>query len=89
MTRALIKKKLKQVSKQSESNYDDISYLRQENAHLQQELKLMRSFVIRMDRRKIVVENEVTDLKDRSVHDNELIHNFLYTHNEDLPQQCQ
>ena len=32
-----INSKLKQVSKQSESNYDDISYLRQENAQLRRE----------------------------------------------------
>ena len=79
-----INSKLKQVSKQSESNYDDISYLRQENAQLRRELELLRSVVIRMDRRMIAVENEVTDLRDRSMRDNILIHNFPYTPNEDL-----
>ena len=81
-----INTKLKQVSKQSESNYDDISYLRQENAQLRRELELhvLRSVVIRMDRRMIAVENDVTDLRDRSMRDNILIHNFPYTPNEDL-----
>ena len=32
----------------------------------------------------IAVENEVTDIRDRPMRNNVLIHNFLYTPNEDL-----
>ncbi|XP_061195102.1 uncharacterized protein LOC133203309 [Saccostrea echinata] len=77
--------KLKYVAEQSESNYDDISLLRQENTQLRRELELLRSVVIRMDRKMSLMEHEVTDLRSRSMRDNILIHNYPYEPNEDLP----
>ncbi|XP_062582155.1 protein IMPACT homolog [Saccostrea cucullata] len=76
--------KLKYVSEQSESNYEDISLLRQENAQLRRELELLRSVVIRMDRKMSVIENDVTDLRSRSMRDNILIHNYPFEPNENL-----
>ncbi|XP_062598059.1 protein IMPACT homolog [Saccostrea cucullata] len=76
-----VNSKLKYVSEQSESNYEDISLLRQENAQLRREL---RSVVIRMDRKMSVIENDVTDLRSRSMRDNILIHNYPYESNENL-----
>lgn len=75
---------LRHVSEQAECNYDDISLLRSENAQLRRELDLLRSVIIRMDRRMETMDNEITDLRDRSMRDNILIHNFPYTPKEDL-----
>lgn len=75
---------LKYVGEQAECNYDDISTLKTENINLRRELELLRSVVIRMDRRISIMDNEITDLRSRSMRDNILIHNFKYTPNEDL-----
>lgn len=74
---------LKHVGEQAECNYDDISTLKTENINLRRELELLRSVVIRMDRRMSIMDNEITDLRSRSMRDNILIHNFKYTPNED------
>ncbi|XP_062584571.1 uncharacterized protein LOC134246255 [Saccostrea cucullata] len=51
----------------SESNYEDISLLRQENAQLRRELELLQSVVIRMERKMSVIEDGVTDLRSRKL----------------------
>lgn len=76
--------KLRFVSEQAECNYDEVSTLKSENLQLRRELDLLRSVVIRMDRRMSVMDNEITDLRARSMRDNILIHNFQYTPNENL-----
>lgn len=53
---------LKYVGEQAECNYDDISTLKTENINLRRELELLRSVVIRMDRRMSIMDNEITDL---------------------------
>lgn len=79
-----INENLKYVGEQAECNYDDISTLKTENINLRRELELLRSVVIRMDRRMSIMDNEITDLRSRSMRDNILIHNFKYTPYEDL-----
>ncbi|XP_062585836.1 uncharacterized protein LOC134247500 [Saccostrea cucullata] len=75
---------LKYVCEQAECNYNEISTLRSENAYLRREVELLRSVVIRIDRKMSVMDNEITDLRARSMRDNILIHNYPYSHNEDL-----
>lgn len=51
---------------------------------MRRELELLRSVVIRIDRMMSIMDNEITDLRGRSMRDNILIHNLKYTPNEDL-----
>lgn len=76
--------KLKSIFSQNQHYYKDISNLRAENAQLRRDLDLIRSVVIRMDRRMLVMDNDITDLRTRSMRDNILIHNFPYTKDENL-----
>lgn len=75
---------LKTVSDQAECNYNEITTLRSENAQLRRELDLLRSVVIRMDRKLSHMDDDITDLRSRSMKDNILIHNYPYTQQEDL-----
>jgi myosin heavy subunit len=77
-------KSLKYVSEQSESNYDEIYCMRSENAQLRKEVDLLRATVIKMDRKITSLEDEVTDLRSRSMRDNILIHNYAYSPGENL-----
>ena len=76
--------KLNYVSEQAECNYDELSTLKSENIFLRKELELLRSVVIRLDRKMTDMDAEITDLRARSMRDNILIHNFQYTPNENL-----
>ena len=76
--------KLKSISSQNQHYYEEISNLRAENAQLRRDLDLLRSVVIRIDRRMLVMDNDITDLRTRSMRDNILIHNFPYTQDENL-----
>lgn len=76
--------KLKTISDQAECNYTEITTLRSENAQLKRELDLLRSVVIRMDRKLSHIDDDITDLRSRSMKDNILIHNYPYTQQEDL-----
>ena len=77
-------KSLKYVAEQSESNYDEIYYIRRENAQLRSEVDLLRATMIKMDRKITNQEKELNDLRSRSMKDNILIHNFDYTPDENL-----
>nr|XP_022333002.1 uncharacterized protein LOC111130341 [Crassostrea virginica] len=55
-----------------------------ENKSLRQELELLKSVVIRMDRKVSEQEKEITELKGRSMRDNLLIHRFAEKANENL-----
>lgn len=76
--------KLKTASDQAECNYNEITTLRSENAQLRRELDLLRSVVFRMDRTLSHIDDDITDLRSRSMKDNILIHNYPYTQQEDL-----
>ncbi|XP_062616373.1 uncharacterized protein LOC134278072 [Saccostrea cucullata] len=78
---------LKYVAEQSESNSDELYFVRSENAHLRRELDLMRAMMIHMDRRMQNMESEITDLRSRSMRDNIMIHNLAYASDEKLDQQ--
>ena len=82
--RSGVHNKIKSVSDQIQCNYEEISSLRAENAQLRREFDLLRSVVIRMDRRMSVLDADITDLRNRSIRENILIHNFPFTPNEDL-----
>ncbi|XP_048779381.2 uncharacterized protein LOC125682836 [Ostrea edulis] len=75
-------KSLKYVAEQSESNYDDIYFIRQENAQLRSEVDLLRASVIKLDRKIAHQDKELNELRSRSMRDNILIHNFEYTPGE-------
>ena len=72
------------VSEQSEHNSGEIENLRCENDYLRKQVDLLRAVVIRMDRRMDNMSDEIIDLKSRSMRDNILIHNYVYTPNENL-----
>ena len=60
--RSGVHNKIKSVSDQIQCNYEEISSLRAENAQLRREFDLLRSVVIRMDRRMSVLDADITDL---------------------------
>ncbi|XP_062602165.1 uncharacterized protein LOC134263799 [Saccostrea cucullata] len=79
-----ISSNLKYVAEQSESNYDEMYFIRSENTQLRREVDLLRAMLIKMDRKINHMESEITDLRSRSMRDNILIHNFAYTQGENL-----
>ena len=68
---------------QTQCNNEELSSLRAENAQLRMEFDLLRSVVIRMDRRMSVLDDDITDLRNRSMREHILIHNFRFPLNED------
>lgn len=76
--------RIKYVGQQSEENASELETLRKENIYLRRELQVLKSVVINMDRRLTYQENEVVDLKGRSMRDNILVHNLPEEENEDL-----
>ncbi|KAJ8305535.1 hypothetical protein KUTeg_016080 [Tegillarca granosa] len=55
---------------------------RSENVSLKREIQNLKSVVIRLDRMVASQEEEINDLKSRSMRDNQLIHNFRESDNE-------
>ncbi|XP_062566342.1 uncharacterized protein MCAP_0864-like [Saccostrea cucullata] len=83
----MYRKRCRYVAEQSESNSDELYYVRSENAQLRSELDLMRAMMINMDRRMQNMESEITDMRSRSMRDNIMIHNLAYASDEKLDQQ--
>lgn len=81
-----ISKTVNYIGEQAESNYDEIHFVRAENAQLRSELDLMRAMLIKFDRKMANMQSDVTDLRARSMRDNILIHNFPYRQGENLMQ---
>lgn len=79
-------KLLKYVSEQSECNYDEIHCIRSENAQLRGEVDLLRAMTIKIDRKMVHLEHEITDLRSRSMRGNILNHNFAYNPGENLSE---
>lgn len=75
---------LESISKQNQGTYEEITALRIENTQLRRELDLLKAVVTRMDRRMTVLDDGITDLRNRSMRDNILIHNYPHTPNENL-----
>lgn len=71
-----LSKTISYIGEQSESNYDEIHFVRAETAQLQSEFDLMRAMLIKFNRKMKNMQSEVTDLKARPMRDNFRIHNF-------------
>ncbi|XP_056022092.1 uncharacterized protein LOC130054978 [Ostrea edulis] len=72
------------LGQQFEDNTSELESLRKENFCLRRELQVLKSVVINLDRRLTQQENEVVDLRGRSMRDNILIHNLPEEEDEDL-----
>lgn len=58
--------------------------LRAENSHLREEVRLLKSIVINLDRKVTQNQNDIIDLKSRSMKHNILIHNLAEEDKENL-----
>ncbi|XP_078322857.1 uncharacterized protein LOC111117276 [Crassostrea virginica] len=65
--------KIEYVAQQAEETGQNLETIMKENKSLRQELELLKSVVIRMDRKVSEQEKEITELKGRSMRDN-LLH---------------
>ncbi|XP_056017343.1 uncharacterized protein LOC125668996 [Ostrea edulis] len=79
-----IDERIKYMGQQFEDNTSELESLRKENFCLRRELQVLKSVVINLDRRLTQQENEVVDLRGRSMRDNILIHNLPEEEDEDL-----
>ncbi|XP_062601164.1 uncharacterized protein LOC134262856 [Saccostrea cucullata] len=64
------------VAQQQEENIDNIQMLQQENKMLREDVNMLKSVVINLDRTVRKQQSEITDLKSRSMNQNILIHNL-------------
>ena len=76
--------KIRNVAELAENNETDIQELREENADLRYEVDMLKSIVIKLDRKLTLQSNQITDLKSRSMRDNILIHNYKEEDDENL-----
>ncbi|XP_061163179.1 uncharacterized protein LOC133172334 [Saccostrea echinata] len=76
--------RIKYIGQQHEDNVGEIETLRLENNYLRKELEVLKSIVINLDRRVSHQENEIVDLRGRSMRDNILVHNLAEEEQEDL-----
>lgn len=65
-------------------NADDLESLRKENAQLREEVQLLKSIVISLDRKVSQNQNDIVDLKSRSMKYNLMIHNLAEEDGENL-----
>ncbi|XP_056017036.1 uncharacterized protein LOC125676365 [Ostrea edulis] len=79
-----VDERIKYMGQQFEDNTSELESLRKENFCLRRELQVLKSVVINLDRRLTQQENEVVDLRGRSMRDNILIHNLSEEEDEDL-----
>ncbi|XP_061171141.1 uncharacterized protein LOC133180691 [Saccostrea echinata] len=76
--------RIKYISQQHEDNVGEIETLKLENSYLRKELQVLKSIVVNLDRRVTQQENEIVNLKGRSMRDNRLVHNLAEDDQEDL-----
>ncbi|XP_062615563.1 uncharacterized protein LOC134277265 [Saccostrea cucullata] len=76
--------KIQFIAQQQEDNITEIDSLKSENASLRKDLEMLKSVVIRLDRRVTEQEKEIIDLKGRSMKNNILKHNLEEEEGEDL-----
>ena len=79
-----INHRLDYTSNQSEFAAGGVSEIKDDNEMLRREVLLLRSVVIRMDRKIQNMDREITDLRSRSMRDNIVIHNYAYSADENL-----
>ena len=77
-------KRIKYIGQQNEDRREDIDALKSENIFLRKEMQGMKYIIINVDRRVTQQENEIVDLRGRSIRDNILIHNYKEEENENL-----
>lgn len=70
----------------AESDYDEIHFVRAENAQFRSDLDLIRAMLVKNDTKMENMRLEVTYLRARSTRGNILIHKFSYTQCENLMQ---
>ncbi|XP_061190455.1 protein IMPACT homolog [Saccostrea echinata] len=76
--------KIQFIAKQQEDSIAEIDSLKSENASLRKDIEMLKSVVIRLERRVTEQEKEIIDLKGRSMKNNILIHNLEEEEGEDL-----
>lgn len=76
--------RLSNVESITSSNTDSVANLQIENSQLKREINTLKSVVIRLDRKVTSQENEINNLKGRSMRDNLLIHHFRESPEENL-----
>lgn len=62
----------------------ELETLRAENSHLREEVQLLKSIVINLDRKVTQNQNDIIDFKSRSMKHNILIHNLAEEDGENL-----
>lgn len=67
-----------------DENTSELETLRAENSHLREEVQLLKSIVINLDRKVTQNQNDIIDLKSRSMKHNILIHNLAEDDGENL-----
>lgn len=67
-----------------DENTSEFETLRAENCHLREEVQLLKSIVINLDRKVTQNQNDIIDLKSRSMKHNILIHNLAEEDGENL-----
>ncbi|XP_056020445.1 uncharacterized protein LOC130054505 [Ostrea edulis] len=72
------------IAEQQEVDSGNIQVLKQENKMLKEDIDMLKSVVINLDRTGRKQQSEITDLKSRSMKQNLLIHNLPDEENENL-----
>lgn len=67
-----------------DENTSELETLRAENSHLQEEVQLLKSIVINLDRKVTQNQNDIIDLKSISMKHNILVHNLAEEDGENL-----
>lgn len=82
----VISKAVNCIREQAESNYDEIHFVRAENAQFRSDLDLIRAMLVNNDTKMENMRLGVTYLRARSTRGNILIHKFSYTQCDNLMQ---
>ncbi|XP_048753927.2 uncharacterized protein LOC125665320 [Ostrea edulis] len=76
--------RISHIAEQQEVDSGNIQVLKQENKMLKEDIDMLKSVVINLDRTVRKQQSEITDLKSRSMKQNLLIHNLPEEENENL-----
>ncbi|XP_061172695.1 uncharacterized protein LOC133182008 [Saccostrea echinata] len=76
--------RIKLIAQQQVDGEDELQQLRQENRSLREDVNMLKSIVINLERTVIKSQNEIIDLKSRSMKQNILIHNLPEEDGENL-----
>ncbi|XP_062604926.1 myosin-J heavy chain-like [Saccostrea cucullata] len=76
--------RIKQIAQQQADGDDELQQLRQENRSLKEDVNMLKCIVINLERTVIKNQNDIIDLKSRSMKQNILIHNLPEEDDEDL-----